>query len=179
MTFSRFILALCASTALSTPIFAQTGGVFSSPELASFEFGMLCYYSNANPNVPLTPAEIQAIAETTASYDDVRADGSLVVPALPNTVFGVLSSFPSGQSHNVTSIINHTTPTGVRNEDYYDFTIGDIAEIDGWRMDVIDETSLGTYVFTAKRGADLIYEITFTVVPPEQFTGTTPPCVNL
>lgn len=168
-----------ALLALASPLHAQSATVYSSPELASFSYGILCYYDNDNPNVPMTPAQIEAIASTTAFFDDVRSDGSLKIPSVAGLTFGVLSNYPAGVSYDVTSTITHLDRNGVVNEDTVPLVFDDVLEIDGWNFDFADPSHLGTYRFQTFRDGQVIYDLSFDVVSPEEFAGDLPPCVTL
>lgn len=168
-----------ALLALATPLHAQSATIYASPELNSFEYGILCYYDNDNPNIPMTPAQIAQVNETTAFFDEVRADGSLKIPSVAGVTFGVLSNYPAGVSHAVTSTITHINREGVAVEDTVPLIFDDVMEIDGWTFQTHDPDSLGTYRFQTFRDGQVIYDLSFDVVSPEEFAGPLPPCVTL
>lgn len=168
-----------ALLALATPLHAQSASIYSSPELNSFTYGILCYYDNDNPNVPLTRAQIDEVNATTAFFDDVRTDGSTKIPAAAGVTFGVLSNYPAGLSYDVTSTITHINRDGVATEDTVPLVFDDVLEIDGWTFDSSAPGNLGTYRFQTFRDGQVIYDLSFEVVSPTEFAGPLPPCVTL
>jgi hypothetical protein len=127
----------------------------------------------------MTPAQIQQVNDTTAFFDDVRADGSLKLPSVAGITFGVLSNYPTGISYDVTSTITHINRAGVATEDTVALVFDDLPEIDGWNFDFSDPSHLGTYRFQTFRDGQTIYDLSFDVVSVEEFAGELPPCVTL
>ncbi|GAB5448846.1 DUF3859 domain-containing protein [Gymnodinialimonas sp.] len=168
-----------ALLALATPLHAQSAAIYASPELESFHYGIMCYYDNDNPNVPLTRAQIDEINATTAFFDDVRTDGSTKIPVGAGVTFGVLSNYPAGVSHNVTSTITHIARDGTVTEDTVSLIFDEVLEIDGWTFDSPTPGNLGIYRFQTFRDGQVIYDLSFDVVSAEEFAGTLPPCVTL
>ncbi|ABD53451.1 DUF3859 domain-containing protein [Jannaschia sp. CCS1] len=164
---------------LASPLHAQSATIYSSPELNSFSYGILCYYDNDNPNVPLTRAQIDEINATTAFFDDVRTDGSTKIPSAAGVTFGVLSNYPEGVTYDVTSTITHINRDGVAIEDTVPLVFDDVLEIDGWTFQSHGPENLGTYRFQTFRDGEIIYDLSFEVVAPEEFAGDLPPCVTL
>lgn len=168
-----------AIMALASPLHAQSATIYATPELQSFSYGILCYYDDDNPNVPLTSAQVAQINETTAFFDDVRSDGSLKIPSVAGLTFGVLSNYPTGISHDVTSTITHITRDGRVIEDTVPLVFDDVPEIDGWTFQTHEPANLGTFRFQTFRDGQVIYDLSFDVVAPEEFAGELPPCVTL
>lgn len=170
------VLALCAP--LSAPLHAQNADIFATPELNAFEYGILCYYSNDNPNTPLTRAQIDQISATTAFFDDVRASGATKIPGVAGLTFGVLSNYPTGFSYDVTSTITHTLRDGRVVEDTVALEFDDVMEIDGWSFDQVTPDIFGIYRFQTFRDGNVIYDLSFDVVPAAEFAGPLPDCVS-
>lgn len=167
------LLALSAA-----PLHAQSASIYVTPEMNSFEYGILCYYDNDNPNVPLTRPQIEEISNTTAFFDEVRADGSTKIPGVAGLTFGVLSNYPTGISYDVTSTITHTLRDGTVVDDTVPLNFDDVMEIDGWNFDQVTQDIFGIYRFQTFRDGMVIYDLSFDVVPMAEFAGPLPPCVN-
>ncbi|MBY4894616.1 DUF3859 domain-containing protein [Rhodobacteraceae bacterium N5(2021)] len=168
-----------ALLALATPLHAQSASIYASPELNSFNYDILCYYDNDNPNVPMTPAEIAQINATTAFFDDVSTDGATKIPVGAGVTFGVLSNYPEGVAYDVTSTITHIARDGTVTEDTVTLRFDDVLDIDGWTFDSAAPGNLGIYRFQTFRNGQVIYDLSFDVVTAEEFAGPLPPCVTL
>lgn len=170
----RYLPALAMAMALAAPAQAQTSEVFSAPELTAFDYGIVCYLDDANRGGFLTEAQI---AETEVDKLRPVALRTLEVPAIPAIRFGVISAFAPGTAHEVLSTITLVSNAGPSFEDIATFTITDIPADDSWQIDFLTEFTLGTYRFHGLRHDVVIYDVTFTLVAPEEYTGALPDCV--
>ncbi len=171
----RAILALLGFAA---PLHAQHADPVHSPELVSFEYGILCFYSNESPDTPLTEAEADVIwADDSIDFELIRATNTLDVPGIEGLTFGVLSSFPDGVSNDAVNTLTRTAPDGTVIVEEFGITIDSRISIDAWYLDTDDGPLPGSYRFQTRRDADLFYDVTFQVIAPDLYTGELPDCV--
>ncbi len=162
---------------LTAPVAAQDDAVIYSDELTTFQYGIMCFYDDASPSVPLPFERVTEIFRGDSRFDDVRVSATLAVPAVPGMVIGVVSDMPDGVSFDATSIITHTNLTGLMVEDRATLTFDSLFEIDSWTMDASSPAQQGSYRFQVLRGKTTLYDVTFTIVPVAAYTGPYPNCV--
>lgn len=167
-----------ALLAAASPAAAQDAGVTYSDELASFQYGIMCFYDDTAPGVPLSFPRVREMFDASERFDDVRVSQTLVVPALPDLVIGVVSDLAQGVTFDVTSIITHTNLAGLAVEDEATLTFDSFFEVDSWMMDASQPSQQGSYRFQVLRGKTTIYDVTFTIVPVASYTGPYPDCVT-
>lgn len=174
--------SLIVSSALATlsaaPLAAQVSDVFIAPVFDESTYGILCFYSEAAPDTPLTAAEEDEIwSDETRRFEIIRGSKTLLVPAIQGVSFGIAASYPEGVSNLATTRVTRTFPDGAVIEESFPVTIDDEVSVDVWYLDAADGPMTGTYHFRSAVGDTLLYEMTFEVVPAEAYTGDLPDCV--
>lgn len=163
--------------ALAVPSFAHAQGseVISSPDLAHFSFGILCYHRPETPGQFLAPEVLDGL-DTSARVP--VAFETLVVPAIPTIRFGVVVGLQEGKTFTANSTITLTPNAADTVQDVAELTFYDMPQDDGWQISELTEFTLGTYRFHTVLDDSTLYDVTFTVVPAESFSGPLPPCIN-
>jgi hypothetical protein len=173
--FTRSLIALLAT---AMPALADVPDLVVSSELETFEYGILCFYDDDAPGVPMPFLDVSAVFAADALFDEVRAQTTLKIPGVPGVVMGVISSLPDGQAFDVISTITHTNALNIASADELGLSFDDTVEIDAWSLDSISNTTFGTFQFQARRGTQTIYDVTLHVVPPEEYIGAYPECLT-
>lgn len=173
-----FRAAPLALFCLTAPATAQDEAVTFSDEWANHQYGIMCFYDDAAPSVPLPFEQVTEIFWGDGEFDDFRVSATLTVPAVPGIVIGVASAMPDGVSFNGTSIITHTNLNGQVSEDRAKYLFDSSFEIDSWVMDASNPADQGSYRFQVMRGTTTLYDLTFTIVPVAAYTGPYPNCIS-
>jgi hypothetical protein len=149
--------------------------VFSAPDLAQFSYGILCYHRPGQPGQFLTPGELERLDNS------ARVPVALetrVVPAIPTIRFGVIVTMPPGKSITVQSTITLTPNAEEVVEDVAELSFTDRPQDDGWEIEELTNFTLGTYRFEGESFGNTLYDVTFTVVPAESYSGPPSPCLS-
>lgn len=179
LMYRILIASLALAASLATPLAAQDPDAFFAPELDETTYGMLCFYSEATPDIPLTAAEADEIwFDETRQFEIIRGSETLLVPAIPGISFGIAASYPEGEAHVVSTRIIRTFPDGTVIDESFPVSISDEVSVDAWYLDLADGPMEATYHFRTMRDDVVIYEMTFTVVAPDTYSGALPDCVS-
>ncbi len=162
---------------LATPLHAQQADLPHSAEFDDFAYGIICFHHDSIPDRPLTEDEIVALEEADQGDFLMRATATLEIPAIEYLTFGIIGSYPEGVEHEVQTTLTRTPQDGAPIVEVYSRFFDASAVLDGWVLETADGPLVGTYRFDARRGDETVYDVTFSVVQPEAYTGVIPACV--
>ena len=85
---------------------------------------------------------------------------------------------PPGKSITVQSTITLTPNAEEVVEDVAELSFTDRPQDDGWEIEELTNFTLGTYRFEGESFGNTLYDVTFTVVPAESYSGPPSPCLS-
>ena len=163
---------------LVTTASAQPLPVMGSPDLATFDYGILCYYGDATTPAPYSYDEVHAISHDAGYFAAISVQRTVEIPAVEGIVFGLATALPEGVSHEVQAVVIHTDPDGTVSEREETLLLSDELTTDMWSLSHAPRSAQGTYRFLGLTPSQMFYDLTFTVVPAADYSGPYPDCVE-
>ncbi|SLN29186.1 DUF3859 domain-containing protein [Pseudooctadecabacter jejudonensis] len=150
---------------------------FQSPLLGLFEAGVLCAQDEGTSRA--APDTVAGTTHVVTRAPEFISDGRLV-PAVIGVGFGVRSGLRDGMMQDgVTMTVTHPPFAGSgATQQSFQTRIGSDTDpgITFYQFDYDYELALGDWTMTASLGAVTLYEVTFTVVPPETLPNLADAC---
>lgn len=174
----KHILTALTCLAVTSPASAQTTGVMGSADLATFDYGIICYYNSDAPDTPHAFDEVVAISNDSGYFDEMAVHRTAVIPAIDGIVFGLATALSDDITHDLLAVLIHTAPNGTVTEHEETLSLTDALTTDTWSIAQSTQLTGGTYRFLGLTPYQMFYDVTFTVVPVDAYAGPLPDCVT-